>query len=301
MPQGTTIQGTVVRVVDGDTVRVTSSDLVQEESLRILALDTEESNSGGSKPVTPFGHKAKERAQEFFSPGDAVVLEFPGNDTVAAAVQRYRGNFGRLLVYLHKDGADFQQTMIEEGFSPYFTKYGNAEFHHDKYRDAERRAQQQHIGVWDQITVNGSEMRNYAALGAWWDLRASIIDGYRAIDPKPADLLDSRLDFDEIEQRAQNGDTVTVFTALESIQPVGQQHALVRIGSVHQPFNLFIRNVNAEPGRTIKRLLEIRYIPSGESHPRRSYAYVHGQLKLFNGNPEIELTSADQITDQFAG
>jgi micrococcal nuclease len=191
--------------------------------------------------------------------------------------------------------------MIEEGFSPYFTKYGNAVFHHDTYRDAERRAQQQHIGVWDQIAANGSEMRNYAALGAWWDLRASIIDEYRRIEPKPADLLDSRLDFEEIEQRAQNGDTVTVFTALESIQPAGQQHALVRIGSVHQPFNLFIRNVNAEPGRTIVRLLENRYIPSGESHPRRSYSYVHGQLKMFNGNPEIELTSPGQLTDQFAG
>lgn len=298
---GTTIQATVVRVVDGDTVRVNSNDLPQEESLRILALDTEESNSGGSKPVTPFGHKAKEKAQEFFSPGDAVVLEFPGNDSVAVAVQRYRGNFGRLLVYIHKNGVDFQETMIKEGFSPYFTKYGNAVFHHDLYRDAERVAQQQHIGVWDQITVNGAEMRNYAALGAWWDLRASIIDEYRRISPKPADLLNSRLDFEEIVQRAQNGDTVTVFTALESMQLVGTQHRLVRIGSVHQPFNLFIRNVLSEPGRTIVRLLENRYIPSGESHPRRSYAYVHGQLKMFNGNPEIELTATGQLTDQFAG
>jgi endonuclease YncB( thermonuclease family) len=56
-------------------------------------------------------------------------------------VQRYRGNFGRLLVYIHKDGVDFQETMIREGFSPYFVKYGNAIFHHDTYRAAEREAQ----------------------------------------------------------------------------------------------------------------------------------------------------------------
>ncbi|MEM1204389.1 MAG: thermonuclease family protein [Acidobacteriota bacterium] len=302
MLQGTTIEGTVVRVVDGDTVRVSSADLEDEESLRILALDTEESNAGGSKPVTPFGHRAKERAQEFFAPGDAVVLEFPGREPVDVAIQRYRGNFGRLLVYLHKDGVDFQETMIREGFSPYFCKYGNAVFHHDAYRAAEREAQASRLGVWDQIAVNGSEIRNYAALGTWWQLRARLIDDFRALRPHEVDLLDSRLDFAEISRRAQTGDTVTVFTALERVRRIGQRHALVRIGSLQQPFALFIRDIEANPeSQRIVKLLETRYISAGEDHPRRSYAYVRGALRLFNGTPEIELTSIDQISDDFPG
>lgn len=297
MIQGTTIEATVVRVVDGDTVRVTSNSLEREESLRILALDTEESHPGGGKPVTPFGHEAKKRAEQFFSPGDAVTLEFPGNDSADVAVRRYRGNFGRLLVYVYKDGVDFQEVMIREAFSPYFVKYGNAVFHHQEYRQAERQAQQQQIGVWDQIGVNGSKVRNYAALGTWWQLRAAVIEGYRQLQPRPPDLFNSRLDFEEIQQGAQNGDTATVFTALEQIIQVGQRHAVVRIGSQQQPFSLFIRNIDEGEGQRIVRLLETRYISQGEGHPRRSYAYVRGPLKLFNGNPEIEIESAHQISD----
>ena len=298
---GTKIDATVVRVVDGDTVRVSSDVLEKEESLRILALDTEESNAGGSKPLTPFGLKAKERAEEFFSPGDQVVLEFPGDEEVSVALQRYRGNFGRLLVYIHKEGVDFQETMIREGFSPYFTKYGNATLHHDRYRCAEREAQENFLGVWDQIGVNGSEVRNYAALSTWWHLRASVIDGYRGIRAAgQEDLLNSRLDFEEIRQRAETGDTVTVFTALERITRVGQRHALVRIGSIHQPFNLFLRDIESnEATQKVLHLLNQRYISGGESHPRRSYAYVHGQLKLFQDNPEIEIGSTSQVTDEF--
>ena len=197
---------------------------------------------------------------------------------------------------------DEQETMIREGFSPYFMKYGNAEFHHDTYRNAERGAQEEFSGVWDQLTVNGSEVRNYAALGTWWKLRASLIDEYRSLRADGANVLNSRLDFDEIRQRAENGDTVTVFTALERLTRVGQRHALVRIGSQHQPFALFIRDVEGnETSQRIAELLRNRYISGGETHPRSSYAYVRGPLQLFQGNPEIELESPGQITDVFPG
>ena len=53
MIQGTTVEATVSRVVDGDTIRVFLPRQSDDESLRILALDTEESRASGSKPVTP--------------------------------------------------------------------------------------------------------------------------------------------------------------------------------------------------------------------------------------------------------
>lgn len=299
LTEGTTIQATVRRVVDGDTIRV-DSDILDNESLRILSLDTEESNAGSPKPVTPLGHKAKARAQEFFSQGDPVTLEFPGTDPVEVALRRYRGNFGRLLVYVYKDGVDFQETVIREGFSPYFNKYGNAVFagHHARYVAAEREAQARHIGVWDQVGENGSEIRNYAALGTWWNLRARIIDEYRALQPTTAELLNSRLDFEEIRARAEEGGhTATVFTAVEEVKRVGSRSAVVRIGSPRQPFQLFLPNIEDEPGQGIVRLLETRYISGDDTHPRRSYAYVTGELVLFRGDPEIVVTDGGQITD----
>ncbi len=296
---GTTLDATVLKISDGDTIRVQSTQF-DNESLRILSLDTEESNAGSSKPVTPWGKKAKERAEQFFSVGDAVTLEFPGNDPVDVALNRYRGNFGRLLVYVYKGGVDFQETMIREGFSPYFNKYGNAVFagHVERYVAAERDAQAQHVGVWDQIAVNGSEIRNYAALKTWWNLRASIIDGYRAIKDQHDELLSSRLDFDEIRERAAaGGQQATIFTALDRVRRVGSRSAIVNIGSQHQPFAIFLPNIEDDAGQRIVNLLENRYISGDETHPRQSYAYVSGELKLFRGDPEIVVTSADQVTD----
>ena len=125
MIKGTHLKVKFNRVVDGDTIRVFLPGDEKDESLRILALDTEESHAGGGKPVTPWGKAAKLRAERFFEDADEVVIEFPGNEDLASCLMKYRGNFGRLLVYVYRDGVDFQENMIREGYSPYFMKYGN--------------------------------------------------------------------------------------------------------------------------------------------------------------------------------
>ena len=76
----------------------------------------------------------------------------------------------------------------------------------------------------------------------------------------------------------------------------------MRIGSQHQPFQLFIRDVDLDEGQRIVRLLDTRYVPGeGDDHPRRSYAYVRGTLVLLRGRPEMAVSSVDQITDGFSG
>src|SRR5205823_4283552 len=114
---GTTINTTVVRVVDGDTVRLQAGD--REQSVRLLALDTEESNRGSAtKPVTPWGQEAKKEAQRLLPAGGAVTLEFPGNEPLEECWEKHRDNFGRLLGFVHKDGLDVQEHMIRQGYSP---------------------------------------------------------------------------------------------------------------------------------------------------------------------------------------
>ena len=79
-------------------------------------------------------------------------------------------------------------------------------------------------------------------------------------------------------------------------------HAVVRIGSQHQPFQLFIRDVDLDEGQRIVRLLDTRYVPGeGDDHPRRSYACVRWTLALFRGRPEMAVSSVDQITDGVPG
>ena len=299
MIKGTHIDVRFSRVVDGDTIRVFMPDRDQDESLRVLALDTEESFAGGSKPVTPWGQAAKQRAEAFFEGAQNVTIEFPGNESLEECMRKYRGNFGRLLTFVYRDGVDFQETMIREGFSPYFMKYGNAWFsgHHRRYVAAELAAQRDHLGVWDQVGVNGSEMRNYAALGTWWRLRARVIDDYRALKAGVPTLLNTRLDYDAILEKAQAGDTATIFTEFRSIRRVGGDHGLISYGAEDRPFSVFIPDLESDTGQRIIRLMQSRYISDGEDHPRRSYGYISGALSMFRDSPQMVVTSVDQVTD----
>jgi len=301
---GTKVEVKISRIVDGDTIRVFLPGNNKDEALRILSLDTEESRPSGSKPVTKWGKEAKKKAEDFFSKGsDKVTLEFPGKEELKICLKKYRGNYGRLLVHVFKDGTDFQEEMIKEGYSPYFSKYGYASFlkFHEKYVAAERKAQQEHIGVWDQMTVNNAIMRNYPALTVWWNLRATIINEYRLIKNNHENLLNSRLDYEEIEQKAKNGDSVTIFTELNSVKRISEKSALVLINSQYQPFSLFLPNAfSDEDGQRILNLLNNRYISHGEEKPGRSYAYVTGELSLFKDKPQIVVTKPEQITDSMA-
>jgi micrococcal nuclease len=295
--QGTSVETQIERVVDGDTVVVRIQG--DEHRLRLLCLDTEESNPGGDKPVTPWGREAKKEAERVLEVGSNVRLEFPGTEPLDECLVRHRDNFGRLLVFAHTDGGDFQEHMITAGFSPYFNKYGHADFapHHARYVAAERTAQAAHVGVWDQVTVNGSEMRNYATLGAWWTLRAEIIDDYRERRAADPSLLNSRLDYAELVELARQGSEATVFTELSAVKRVGQRRAIVDIGSREQPFKLFVPDIESDDGRGLLSLLTTRYIADDPDRIRRSYAYVHGELKLFRDEPELVVTGPDQVAD----
>ena len=155
------------------------------------------------------------------------------------------------------------------------------------------------MGVWNQVEVNGSEQRNYALLGVWWTLRAELIAAYRAFRAARPELLNSRLDYAELLDQAKQGEDAIVCTELRTCTPVGQNKAIVDIGSKAQPFKLFLPDVEGDEGQRLLRLLDGRYLPKDDHHVRRSYAYVRGRLQLFRDEPEVEVvvSSAAQITD----
>jgi micrococcal nuclease len=290
-------------VVDGDTIKVALPEPHGLQSIRILCLDTEEKpGSGGSKPKTPWGQQATERAERFFQGAQHVTLEFPGIESVEVCLQKYRGNFNRVLAFVYRGEEDFQEMMIREGYSPYFNKYGNADFdvNHHRYRRAEQDAQKANLGVWNQELVNGEEKRNYAALSTWWNLRAILIDQYRARVAAGMTIYNTRLDYELIRQKGQQGKTVTLFTEVSRLVTINNDSlGFIDIGSKAQPFTLFLPGLNMPEGRQIVNLLRLRYLSDGadSDHPRRSYLYVTGALSVFNGNPQMVLSRVDQIAD----
>lgn len=84
--RGTTLDTIVGRVVDGDTLIVPIRGV--DESLRLLSLDTEESNRSSGKPVTPLGQEATAEAGRFWRQGGPVTLEFPGLEPVPTCLRR---------------------------------------------------------------------------------------------------------------------------------------------------------------------------------------------------------------------
>ena len=116
----------VTKVVDGDSIKIFLNG--KTESLRLICVDTEESHSGGSKPITAAGKAASEMAKKYFATADGglakVDIEFDTDDSVEVALQKHRDNYGRLLCYVHKDGENYNLKLIAEGWSPYFVKYG---------------------------------------------------------------------------------------------------------------------------------------------------------------------------------
>lgn len=301
---GTTVNVPLVQVVDGDTIKVELPAPFGTENIRILSLDTEEKpGSGGSKPKTPLGAAASARAEQFFAGASEVTLELPGTEAAEIALQKYRGNFGRVLAYVYLDGEDFQETMIREGFSSYFVKYGRADFadNDKRYRQAEIEAQSQHRGVWNQLQNNGEERRNYGSLSTWWELRATLIDRYRAHRLAERKVLNTRIDYQQIRDlSAQGGVVTTLFTEVSRLTTINNGSiGFVDIGSEAQPFTLFLPSLNQAAGIAVVNLLNNRYIANGSDsdHPRRSYLYVTGTLSQFNGEPQMVIASIAQLSD----
>ncbi|WP_414545519.1 thermonuclease family protein [Nostoc sp. CCY0012] len=297
--RGTKIEATVKRVVDGDTVYVEEF----QKSIRILSLDTEESYSAGGKPVTPWGKKATEYAKSLLPEGSKVILEFQGQESADEVWERYVDNFGRGLAWLHlNDGRDFQEIMIQSGYSPYFSKYGYAEWTelHHKYTQAERVAQTANIGVWNQAEVNGSQMRNYAVLASWWDLRAQLIEEYRNYKRNHPEktIYNTRKNYLELVELAKSNVKVTIFTDMQNLRRIGGIHGLISIGSFDQPFSLFIPKMDEPQSREVINLLMNRYIPmEDERYPRRGYGYVTGRLQMFRDNPQMVVEEPAAIQD----
>lgn len=284
----------MTKVIDGDTVKVSING--KEESLRLACMDTEESQPGGSKPVTEAGKAASAMAKKYFSlPGGGlpqVDLEFETDDPEEVCLDKHRDNYGRLLCYLFKDGENYNLKLVKEGWSPYFVKYGRSRLYHEPLLQAEAEAQAHHHVIWDSKTNQGGPSRDYPTLLAWWGLRDSIVEDYRRIGLS-AGVLSVRLDYQELVKAAEAKQFVTVLCDLqEGINKWPGDGALIYAGSKFHKFNLWLPEAYSEAMIPLLRLIEKRYTGQG-----RGYVYVSGKVKKYNNIPQIVVTELKQVSD----
>jgi micrococcal nuclease len=131
------LDGTVVRVVDGDTITVRLGERV--ESVRYIGVNTPELARNGKEeqPGARQAHAANRRLVE----GRRVRLEL---DVQA------RDRYGRVLAYVWVGDTMINAELLRQGYAQVMTVPPNVR-HRDHFRTLERAARQARRGLWADL------------------------------------------------------------------------------------------------------------------------------------------------------
>jgi micrococcal nuclease len=134
----------VVAVVDGDTLKVSLNNTIQ--TVRLIGIDTPEVVDPRT-PVQCFGREASARAKELLTGARVRLEQDPTQDS--------RDKYGRLLAYVWlQDGRLLNRELIAQGFAHEYT-YALPYQYQASFKDAERQAREQGLGLWSPETCNG--------------------------------------------------------------------------------------------------------------------------------------------------
>lgn len=137
----------VTRVVDGDTIVIDNPG--REEKVRLLRVDTPESVHPDKKQNIPMGKTASDFTKKRLT-GHNVDLEFEG--------QR-EDRHGRLLAYVFVGGRNFNLDLVRKGMSPYYTTYGPSKRYDREFKEAERQARKEGLGIWGDLELTEKYLR----------------------------------------------------------------------------------------------------------------------------------------------
>lgn len=129
-------EGTVISVIDGDTLKVKINN--QIETVRLLLIDTPETHHP-TKPVQEFGKEAEDYARSVLIPDSIVGIEV-GNPE--------RDHYGRLLAYLWIGQQTFNEMQVENGYARVAYVYPPNDKYIDPFIEAEDQAKSKKLGIW---------------------------------------------------------------------------------------------------------------------------------------------------------
>ena len=131
LPDGYRGKAVVERVVDGDTIELTTGDRV-----RYIGMDTPETVDP-RKPVQCFGHEAAEKNRELVE-GKEVTLLPDVED---------RDKYGRFLRYVYLGDTFINLELVQQGYA-YAYPYPPSVAHEAEFRAAEAAARKAKLGLW---------------------------------------------------------------------------------------------------------------------------------------------------------
>ncbi|WP_369902116.1 thermonuclease family protein [Bacillus manliponensis] len=131
------VDATVVKNIDGDTIRV-ELESGKEETVRFLLIDTPETKHP-RLGVQPFGLEASDFVKQHARKGKKIQLEFDVSD---------RDKYGRLLAYIWVDEQMLNRMLVEQGLARVAYVYVPNTKYVDYLRDMQEKAQVAEKGIW---------------------------------------------------------------------------------------------------------------------------------------------------------
>lgn len=134
----------IAEVVDGDTIKIYNDGATV--TVRLIGINTPEVVDP-RKPVQCYGKEASSKLKELLK-NKKVILE---SDLSQDDVDKY----GRWLRYVFfEEGTSVNLWMIENGFAYEYT-YENPYKYQKIFKEAEKRAKDLQVGLWDENTCGG--------------------------------------------------------------------------------------------------------------------------------------------------
>ena len=135
--KGKTFVAKVVKVIDGDTVKIELSN-GNEETVRLLLIDTPETVHP-TKDIQPFGPEASQFSKNLMPANSEVEVELGIGE---------RDKYGRLLAYFYVDGKMVNKLLLEKGLARVAYVYAPNTKYLDELEAIQKKAQQKEIGIW---------------------------------------------------------------------------------------------------------------------------------------------------------
>jgi micrococcal nuclease len=141
----------VIRVIDGDTIVVSPN-----EKVRLIGVDTPETTHP-KKAVECFGKDAKEFTWSMVERRSVRLVLDESN-----AARNHKDRYGRTLAYVYlDDGTMLNAELIRRGYAYAYTRFP---FRHVvEFRQLERIARSQSVGLWASCRLNSSHATRAAS------------------------------------------------------------------------------------------------------------------------------------------
>ena len=140
----TTLEGTVTRVVDGDTIRISARGF--DTPVRLVGIDTPETRDP-RRPIQCYGPQAAAMTARLLPPGTRVYVQ-------SDPTQALRDRYGRFLGYVFRRGTpananrSVNHTLVRTGRAKVYV-YGGVRFQRaDDFFRAQHRARKARYGLW---------------------------------------------------------------------------------------------------------------------------------------------------------